>query len=127
MKSTKDKENLGFVAEGDEIGCLLKTNNELIELLKSRVAGERTIVARILGHRGHEFVEDLFAALEKEQKLYPKIEICNSLANFGEYSVTGLVKRLGKIGNNQHRTPSDFFDIKPKCESFLYNHRNRMN
>jgi len=106
MNSSKDKDTRGFVADGGEISYLLKTNDELIDLLKSQVAVERTIGARVLGHRGHEFAEFLLTALESEQKLYPRIEICNSLIKFGVYSVTGLVKRLGKIGKNQHRMPA---------------------
>jgi HEAT repeat protein len=106
MNFVKDKDKRGFVAAGDEMGYLLKTNDELLELLKSQVAIERTIGARVLGHRGHEFAEFLFTALESEQKLYPRIEICNALTKFGAYSVNGLVKRLGKIGKNQHRIPA---------------------
>lgn len=107
MDSTKNKEARGFVADGDERAYLLKTNDELISLLESRVAVERTIGARVLGCRENEIVEDLFTALEKEQKLYPRIEICNSLSLIGEYSIMGLVRRLGKIGNNQHHAPTD--------------------
>lgn len=107
MDSTKDKKNRGFVAEGDEKAYSSRTNDELINLLNSDLAIERTIGARIFACRNHEFVENLLTALETEQKLYPKIEICRSLANFGEHSVIGLIQRLGKIGNNQHPTPSD--------------------
>ena len=91
MNIAKDKENRGFVADGGEINYRTKTNNELIDLLKSRVAVERTIAARILGYRDHELVEYLLIALETEQKLYPKIEICDSIANFGEYSIAGCL------------------------------------
>lgn len=107
MDSTKDKENRGFVAEGLEISYLRKTNDELKDLLNSHVAVERTIAARVLCQRSHEFTEDLLIALETEQKLYPKIEICRSLAIFGEKSINGLVQRLGKIGTNQHHRPTD--------------------
>ena len=106
MNSAKDKDQRGFVVAGDEVSYLLKTNDELLDMLKSQVAVERAIGARILGRRGNEFAEFLLTALGSEQKLYTKIEICNSLVNFGEYSVTGLVKRLGKIGKNQHRIPA---------------------
>ena len=106
MNSTKDKYNRGFVAAGDETGFLMRSNDELFDLLKSQIAVERTVGARVLGHRGHEFVELLLTAFESEQKLYPKIEIANSLISFGCYSVNGLVKRLGKIGKNQHQIPA---------------------
>jgi len=41
--------------------------------------------------------------LEKEKKLYTKIEICNSLVSYGKESVPELVKRLGKIVDSQHK------------------------
>lgn len=107
MGSAKDKINRGFVAEGDEKDYTVWTNEELTNLLHSNVAIERTIGARILTCRNHEFVENLLIALETEQKLYTKIELCRSLAILGEHSVKGLIQRLGKIGNNQHRTPTD--------------------
>lgn len=103
----KDKENRGFVSDGDEKEYAARTNEELNNLLNSDLAIERTIGARILACRGHEFVDNLLTALETEQKLYSKIELCRSLAIFGEHSVKGLIQRLGKIGNNQHRTPTD--------------------
>jgi len=106
MNSAKDKDNRGFVSDGDEISYLMKTNDELFGLLKSPIAVERTNGVRVLGLRGHEFAEFLLTALESEQKLYPRIEICNSLIKIGASSINGLVKRLGEIGKNQHRVPT---------------------
>ena len=105
LNTQKNKHNRGFVALGDEVGCYSLKTGELLELLKSPKAMERTIAARGLG-RSNEYnvIENLLAALDNEKKLYPKIEICNSLAKFGAHSVAGLVLRLGTIGKNQHLT-----------------------
>lgn len=107
MNLATNKEHRGFVAKGDEINYATLTNDELIDLLKSHVAVERTIGARLLTYRGHKSVEYLLTALETEQKLYPKIEICCSLVLLGKYSINGLIQRLGTIGKNQHHTPAD--------------------
>jgi len=101
------KADRGFVAKGDEINWATRTNNELIDLLKSRIAIERTIGARLLGSRGDVSVEYLLMALKTEKKLYPRLEICCLLARIGEPSIDGLVQLLGVIGNNQHQTPSE--------------------
>ena len=105
LNTLNNKINRGFVAAGDESDyCAFKTG-ELLDLLKSPKAQERTIAARCLGKRNeNHIVEKLLFALDNEKKLYPKIEICNSLARFGNDSVTGLVQRLGKIGKNQYKT-----------------------
>ena len=107
MKTGKNKSSRGFVPKGEESGYLDNSINQLIGLLTSPMAFERTIGARILASR-FEFrsVVHLLLALEMEQKLYSKIEICNSLTRFGRYSVPGLVLCLGMIGNNQHKKVS---------------------
>lgn len=107
MNLAHQKEERGFVAKGDEINYAKSSNNELIDLLKSRIAIERTIGARLLGSRGDKSVEYLLMALKTEKKLYPKLEICRSLARIGETSIGGLIQLLGVIGNNQHQTPSE--------------------
>lgn len=107
MNLVHQKEERGFVAKGDEINWAIRTNDELIDLLKSRIAIERTIGARLLGSRGDVSVEYLLMALKTEKKLYPRLEICCSLARIGEPSIDGLIQLLGVIGNNQHQTPSE--------------------
>jgi hypothetical protein len=49
--------------------------------------------------------------LNVEKKLYPKIEICNTLSLLNEIAISPLIMRLGQIGNNQHK-------IVPKKEFF---------
>lgn len=107
MNLIHQKEDRGFVAEGDEINYAKRSNNELIDLLKSQIAIERTIGARLLGCRGNKSVEYLLMALKTEKKLYPKLEICCSLTRIGEPSIDGLIQLLGVIGNNQHQTSSE--------------------
>ena len=107
MKLADKKADRGFVAKGDEINYAKRSNDELIDLLKSRIAIERTIGARLLGSRGVVSVEYLLMALKTEKKLYPRLEICCSLARIGEPSIDGLIQLLGVIGNNQHQTPSE--------------------
>jgi len=107
MKPAENKADRGYVAKGDEINYAKRSNDELIDLLKSRIAIERTIGARLLGIRGDVSVEYLLTAIKTEQKLYPRLEICRSLARIGEPSIKGLVQLLGVIGNNQYQTPSE--------------------
>jgi len=105
LNTQKNKQNRGFVAAGDEISYYSLNQEELLELLKSPNPMDRTIAARCLG-KGNEYqiVDSLLTALGNEKKLYPKIEICNSLVKFGTNSLAGLVKRFGTIGKNQHLT-----------------------
>ena len=42
------KADRGFVTEGDEINWATRTNDEIIDLLRSRIAFERTIGADCL-------------------------------------------------------------------------------
>lgn len=105
MNTQNNKQNRGFVAAGDEVGYSSLNQEDLLELLKSPKPMERTLAARNLGKNiDYQIVENLLVALDSEQKLYSKIEICNSLAMFGVHSLAGLVLRLGTIGKNQHLT-----------------------
>lgn len=47
----------------------------------------------------------LCRALENEKKLYAKIEICETLAFYGEPALECLIALLGRIGGNQHTEP----------------------
>ena len=80
------------------------TNNELIELLKSSLATERTYAAKLLAERKAEkAIEPLINSLKTEKALYAKIAISESLGNIGLPAVAPLIKLLGKIGDNQHK------------------------
>ena len=105
MKSTeKQLENRGCFSSKIESEFAEKPFNELIELLNSESAVERTVSARLITKtKNSKSIPFLCLALEKEKKLYSKIEICNSLVSYGKEILPEIVKRLGKIGNNQHK------------------------
>jgi len=96
--------SLGFI--GDNVVMLPNNSKENIILqLKSLSPTERSTAANMLQHFADtETIAALIAALENEKKLYTKIEICNSLINIGEIAITSLIEKLGKIGNNQHKS-----------------------
>lgn len=112
MKSTPDQlKSRGFVATGNENAYNKLAFDGRLQLLKSRVPTERTLGARLLtSHYGYMAIEHLIDALKAEKKLYPRIEICNSLASYGEKVCDYLIPLLGKIGTNQHTSiPDDSF------------------
>ena len=81
-----------------------------IKLLQNKIPTNRTIGARLLNKNNlsikinyNKIIELLIEQLKIEKKLYPKIEISNSLISFGKLSVKPLINILGKIGNNQHK------------------------
>ncbi|HEY1407010.1 MAG TPA: hypothetical protein VF857_10410, partial [Spirochaetota bacterium] len=68
---------------------------------------KRTIAATLLSRcNTRHTIESLCSALVIETKLYPKLALCDSLASFGKTAVDHLIPLLGKIGENQHLTPS---------------------
>lgn len=105
MKSTeKQLETRGYFSSRVKSEFAKKTFDELIELLNSKSAVERTVSARLIKKtKNPKSIPFLCLALEKERKLYTKIEICNSLVSYGKSALPELVKLLGKIGNNQHK------------------------
>jgi len=104
MKSSnKDLENRGFLAEGENLTFVKLTSSQKLELLKSSIPKERTLGARLAKGVGESAVSALIAALKVEIKLYPKIEICNTLVEFGIIAVKPLIQELGQIGSNQHK------------------------
>ncbi len=82
--------------------------SEKLNLLKSTIATERTIGARLLGaDKEIESIPNLIHALKNEQKIYCKIELSNTLALFGKYAIPALINVLGVIGNNQLKAISE--------------------
>ena len=77
--------------------------NFLLSKLNGTIAIDRSVAARNLGKiKNYETLHFLFIALEKEKKLYCKIEIANAIVCFGTVAVKPLIDRLGTIGKNQH-------------------------
>lgn len=105
MNSTfKQLELRGYVEDDVEKNYSYLSTEQRISLLKSNLPFERTLGARLLsGCTEILVIENLVEALKRENKLYPKIEICNSLVTFGKDSVKPLISLLGKIGDNQYR------------------------
>jgi hypothetical protein len=93
----------GFCETGMEFFCAGLGFHEKIMLLKSKVPFERTLGARLLIKEGKQSIPFLITALLTEKKLYPKIEICNTLSRLGKPAVKPLIDLLGKIGTNQHK------------------------
>lgn len=97
-------ESRGYVAAGIENKYSDLTFKQRIDLLQSKLATERTMGARLLTKNPDlSTIGYLINALTVETKLYPKIEICNSLVSYGADAVVPLIWLLGKIGDNQHR------------------------
>ncbi len=108
MKSSNQVlESRGFLKDGAESAFANLPNSKKLELLKSPIPTERTLGARLAKEIGESAVSALIAALKVEKKLYPKIEICNTLVGFGTISVKPLIENLGQIGNNQHKDISN--------------------
>jgi hypothetical protein len=105
MKSTKEQlTNRGFLPDNMPNECEHYTNIHLMEMLKSNDAQQRSIAARVIGlKKDPALIEALCDALKTETALYTKIELQNSLAEFGALSVSHLIELLGCIGSNQHK------------------------
>jgi hypothetical protein len=106
MKSTPQQlADRGYLEKGTETSYFHFSLPDKLLLLQSNTATERTLGARLLKNErneGNEIIEKLIEVLRKEKKLYPKIEICNTLAGYDEQAVKPLIAELRKIGSNQH-------------------------
>ena len=110
-KNQTAKEKRGFTTEVENNLFISKSDIELISLLKSNNPKERTSSATILGQRKSEkAIFALCEQLKNEKALYSKIAISEALGKIGKPAINKLVKYLGKIGNNQHKTlPNKIF------------------
>jgi hypothetical protein len=103
MKSSQQQlENRGYVKQGVEGAYSRLPFNQKILMLKSKIATDRTLGARLLKDEGGASTSALIAALKIERKLYPKMEICQALLCQGKRSVKSLIDELGLIGCNQY-------------------------
>ncbi len=105
MKSNREQLiSRGYLEEGAESGFSDTPYHERVKLLNSKIATDRTLGARLLANNNNdETIDYLIKALTVEKKLYPKIDICNSLVTYGVLAVEALIGLLGAIGTNQHK------------------------
>ena len=105
MKSKQEQlASRGYLAVNSESGYLDKSFDEIIKFLQSDTPTDRTLGARlIVNSKNDKTVDFLINALAFEEKLYTKIEICNSLISCGQDSIKPLIKILGQVGTNQYK------------------------
>jgi len=95
----------GHIQESDLYDFKNLRITELLELLGSINAYERTIAVRLLSNLlrdDEQKVILLCTKLSGENKLYTKIELCDALAKMGICAVKTMNRYLGRIGNNQY-------------------------
>ena len=99
------REKRGFATRNENDLFIERSDNELLSLLRSDNPKERTLSARALGNRKTQnIIIALCDQLKVERSLYSKIAISESLGRIGKSSIDELIKHLGEIGNNQHKT-----------------------
>jgi len=111
MKSSEEQlKNRGYITIEEVNNYAYLTNNELLELLKSKEAYKRTIAVNLLSNRyllDNEMVKLFCDMLLHEKKLYTKLELCNALRKASADSVDIMVNYLGIIGNNHYKELPD--------------------
>ncbi|ABR49480.1 hypothetical protein Amet_3352 [Alkaliphilus metalliredigens QYMF] len=113
MKSNEEQIRKRGYIEEDELNCYRPfTKVQLLKLLQSDIASDRTIAAKLLvEYKDIEVVKVLIAKLVTEKKLYTKIALSESIGSHGEKASKLLIEYLGKVGNNQHTSlPSKPFN-----------------
>lgn len=115
MKSNKEQlRRRGYIEENELVYFKEYTKTELFELLKSKISTNRTIAAKLLSEvKEVEVIKVLISSLVIENKLYTKIALSESIGSYGKDASIFLIKYLGKVGNNQHRSlPNKYFNKK---------------
>ncbi len=101
-KLSANRRKRGEVNSTDLSNFAMLSEPELLSLLNSKIAVERTSAATHLRkYKNSNVVGKLCHQLTIEQKLYTKIAICDSLVECKNLSIKPLINLLGKIGNNQ--------------------------
>jgi hypothetical protein len=108
VKSSKeDLRKRGFINTEDIKKYEQCTNQELIKLVNSPNAVERSAAINILSIRGDirdiEFTKILLNRLCIERSLYTKLEICNALEKGNIETAKEMIHYLGVIGKNQYK------------------------
>jgi hypothetical protein len=95
----------------NELNLLSGEDDEVLyEMIHSQTASERSAAIHILGERHRSelrFVTAVLERLRKEKSLYTRLEICSALEQGNVEAARRIVKYLGAIGNNQHKTLPD--------------------
>lgn len=110
MKSSDEQiKNRGFITNDEIIKYENYSPVECLKLLESEKAFERSIAARLLanGTIDKDLANFLCTRLSKEDKLYTKIELCNTLRKSGCEGAKVMINYLGKIGTNQYKELPD--------------------
>lgn len=104
-------EQRGYLEEGTEEAYMHLGTDACIELLMNPIPHKRTLGARLIARKNAvNAIPELIAALYKEEMLYSKLGICETLISLGAASIAPLIEVLGKIGDNQHtEVPEDLF------------------
>ena len=115
MKSTDHQlEERGFIPDEELIKHKNISYNNIIVLLNSSKSSERTLGAKISGIKKDKPLLPLLCdLLSRENKLYTKIALSESIAEYGTDALEYLLPLLGKIGNNRHTKPA-LVDINKK-------------
>lgn len=95
----------GYIQESDLYNYKDLKIPELMDLLDSGNAYERTIAVRLISalmKDDEQKASLLCTKLSKEDKLYTKIELCDALAKMGVCAAKTMCRYLGRIGNNQY-------------------------
>jgi len=114
-KSTNEQlKKRGFAFDEDIVLYKNYTENELLKLLRDKNAYKRTIAVKLLsGNPKEEYMPIFCEILKSKEKLYTKLELQNTLKNYGEKAIPYLIPLLGTIGSNQHKKV-EIVDINKK-------------
>lgn len=105
MTDLADKRRVrGEVTQTDIAQYSAVKEDELLGILQNTDPVGRSCAAiHLQKHSSSNVARQLCLRLAVEKSLYTKIEICNTLAAMGNFSVPLLIDLLGKIGKNQEK------------------------
>jgi hypothetical protein len=105
MKSSDEQlRSRGFLDEQDFLKFQKNPNVNLISLLNSKLAHERTAAIRQISlDLEDKYIPEICERLKIEKKLYTKLEISKCLEKYSEKAIPYLIPLIGKIGENQHK------------------------
>lgn len=112
MKSSiEDLRGRGLAQNHDIDKFIELSYEELMDNINSQLPTERTSAIRILynkfGCNDKKFIVTILDRLCIEKSLYTKLEICSVLEAGNISTAKEIIKYLGKIGNNQHKSLPD--------------------